>query len=121
MAYSWNGNVSYLNASLTAFKMLDRFDVQVHGVNSAQEARVGPAWRAKRCPTARARQNGTLGLLGSGWAGQVVALTAENVMSSRRRDGSGDIFGARARSCVFMAVGGAQRAQSLNCSQTATR
>jgi hypothetical protein len=41
MAYSWNGNESYLNASLTAFKMLDRFDVQVHGVNSAQEALSG--------------------------------------------------------------------------------
>ena len=41
MAYSWNGNASYLNASLTAFKMLDRFDVQVHGVNSAQEALSG--------------------------------------------------------------------------------
>ena len=70
---------------------------------------------------ASSRQNGALGLLGSGWAGQVVALTAENVTSSRQRDGSGEIFGARARSCVFMAVGGAQRAQSLNCSQTATR
>ena len=41
MAYSWNGNASYLNASLTAFKMLDMYDVQVHGVNSAQEALSG--------------------------------------------------------------------------------
>ena len=41
VADSWNGNATYLNASLTAFKMLDRFDVQVHGVNSAQEALSG--------------------------------------------------------------------------------
>ena len=41
MAYSWNGNASYLNASQTAFKMLDTYDVQVHGVNSAQEALSG--------------------------------------------------------------------------------
>lgn len=37
MAYSWNGNVSYLNTSLTAFNMMDHFDIQVHGVNSADE------------------------------------------------------------------------------------
>ncbi len=41
VADSWNGNTSYLNASLTAFQMLDKFDVQVHGVNSAQEALSG--------------------------------------------------------------------------------
>jgi hypothetical protein len=44
MAYSWSGNKSYLNASLVAFDMLDQFDVQVHGVNSAQEplSGIGP-------------------------------------------------------------------------------
>jgi len=41
MAYSWNANVSYLNVSLAAFEMLDRFDLQVHGVNSAQESLSG--------------------------------------------------------------------------------
>jgi hypothetical protein len=36
-AYSWNGNKSYLNTSLNAFRMVEMFDVQVHGVNSADE------------------------------------------------------------------------------------
>jgi hypothetical protein len=51
MAYSWNGNASFLNASLTAFRMLDEFDVQVHGVNSAQEALsgIGPNVGTETC------------------------------------------------------------------------
>jgi len=35
MAYSWNGNSSYLQASVNAFEMVARFHVQVHGVISA--------------------------------------------------------------------------------------
>jgi DUF1680 family protein len=37
MAYSWNGNASYLNASINAFEMVDKFRVQMHGVISADE------------------------------------------------------------------------------------
>lgn len=37
MAYSWNGNESYLNTSINAFNMMVQFDLQVHGVNSADE------------------------------------------------------------------------------------
>ena len=37
MAYSWNGNKTYLNTSLKAYQMLEKYDLQVHGVNSAQE------------------------------------------------------------------------------------
>ena len=29
MAYSWNGNTSYLNASINAFEMVAKFHVQV--------------------------------------------------------------------------------------------
>ena len=31
LAYSWNGNASYLNTSLNAWRMLDKFEVQVCG------------------------------------------------------------------------------------------
>lgn len=37
MAYSWGGNTSLLHASLGAFDMIEQYDVQPHGVNSADE------------------------------------------------------------------------------------
>jgi hypothetical protein len=37
MGYSWSGNNSHLQASVGAFKMLQDYDMQPHGVNSASE------------------------------------------------------------------------------------
>eukprot|EP00035_Acanthoeca_spectabilis_P029756 m.475363 g.475363 ORF g.475363 m.475363 type:complete len:782 (-) comp38181_c0_seq1:62-2407(-) len=51
MAYSWNGNSSYLQASVNAFEMLELFHVQVHGVNSADEQLngIGPNFGTETC------------------------------------------------------------------------
>eukprot|EP00663_Eupelagonemidae_sp_cell21sb_P003181 gene3181-6050_t len=37
MGYSWSGNASHLNASIEAYEMLQRYDMQPHGVNSGDE------------------------------------------------------------------------------------
>ena len=37
MGYSWSGNASHLAASTVAFEMMLRYDMQPHGVNSADE------------------------------------------------------------------------------------
>jgi hypothetical protein len=37
MAYSWSGNTSHLRASTGAYEMMETFDMQPHGVNSADE------------------------------------------------------------------------------------
>jgi hypothetical protein len=37
MQYSWSGNASHLAASVGAYDMLEKYDMQPHGVNSADE------------------------------------------------------------------------------------
>lgn len=37
MAYSWSGNKSHLDASVGAYSMIQKYDMQPHGVNSADE------------------------------------------------------------------------------------
>ena len=37
MGYSYSGNVSHLRASTDAYQMLQRYNMQPHGVNSADE------------------------------------------------------------------------------------
>ena len=51
MVYSWNANASFLAASVNAFEMVERYDVQVHGVVSANEqlAGIGPNVATETC------------------------------------------------------------------------
>eukprot|EP00041_Stephanoeca_diplocostata_P022479 m.537174 g.537174 ORF g.537174 m.537174 type:complete len:729 (-) comp22073_c0_seq14:544-2730(-) len=51
MGYSWSGNLSHLKASVAAFDLVDKFDTQPHGVNSADEDMNGiaPNTRTETC------------------------------------------------------------------------
>ena len=51
MGYSYSGNKSHLQASLTAYELLSKFDMQVYGVNSGDEDMngIGPNAATETC------------------------------------------------------------------------
>ena len=51
MGYSYSGNRSHLQASLTAYELLSKFDMQVYGVNSGDEDMngIGPNAATETC------------------------------------------------------------------------
>jgi hypothetical protein len=51
MISSWNSNQTFLQASVNAYDMVERFNVQVHGVVSAHESLggIGPNVGTETC------------------------------------------------------------------------
>lgn len=86
MGYSWSGNASLLAASVGAYEMIEKYDMQPHGVNSADEDLNGisPGVATETCDVADFIYSSTwmLRVTGSGKYGDRLEKAFHNAVST---------------------------------------